>query len=387
MSFIDQGYLSRASALSVTLIALVGTGTFWTTFWSQRGTKDGQDQPDDALERLVLGRTPVALNRFDSKKRRKLFTTFRNREPLLVVSDRFGITDANQSFLNLIGADTMAQLQDETSFSALFFGDHQVLEIFTAVASIENRATSIMILNGSRIPVILNAYIRVTEDGTKIARLYCRRVSGYMKRVREYSRLRERMTAAEQTALKAQITPHFLFNSLNSVVQLIDSSPEEAREVVQNLAELYRYILSSTKLSLVPVTDEIDSINYYLAVEKARFGKKLDFVIHADLPAERIYVPPMLLQPLVENAVNHGVKDSGEILLQIDIDIVHEDVIFKVTDQGSKPFDHAKIATGTGTGLKTVEGRLFALYHRKVSYETRKGGGLIVTLAIPRKRT
>ncbi|MDA3940315.1 MAG: histidine kinase [Spirochaetia bacterium] len=191
------------------------------------------------------------------------------------------------------------------------------------------------------------------------------------------------MTAAEQTALKAQITPHFLFNSLNSVVQMIETEPDEAKNVVQNLADLYRYILSSTKKNFVTVTEEIESIRNYLSVEKARFGDRLQYNIDINPITRNVWIPPMILQPLVENAVNHGVRDTGDISISIRVTQEGDETILRVADHGSNLFNPSIVSTSTGTGLKNVEGRLFALYHRKISYESRKDGGLIVTIAIP----
>ena len=147
--------------------------------------------------------------------------------------------------------------------------------------------------------------------GTKKAQFYCKKVTGHSRRIREYALIREKMIDAEQTALKAQITPHFLFNSLNSVIELIDSNPVEARNVVQNMADLYRYILYSTKQEFVTIDQEISSITTYLMVEKARFGNKLAFEISLDPSAKHVRIPPMILQPIVENAVTHGAKDNG----------------------------------------------------------------------------
>ncbi len=175
-----------------------------------------------------------------------------------------------------------------------------MLEIFASGAPIENHATSIMILSGERVPVILHAYVLTSDDGDRKVMLYCKKVSLRSLEKRKYSRLRERITLAEQTALKAQITPHFLFNSLNSLIQMIDSEPEEARNVVQNLADLYRYILSSTKKNFVTLTEEIESIQNYLAIEKARFGSRLQYDIDIKSVNKCVCVPPMLLQPIVE---------------------------------------------------------------------------------------
>jgi len=383
--FIEQGQLSRAAAMSVVLVAIIGVGTFATAYWSQSSGEAKANDHSEDLERLVLGRTPISFPRTQKKTKRTIlpFSFWRYRDPFLIVDGKYGIIEANRAFLLLSGAHTLESLQSETSFSALFFGDRQVLEIFTSCESIENRATSIMILNGARVPIILNAYILSSADGDRRALFYCRRVSGHTRRVKEYSRLRERMAAAEQTALKAQITPHFLFNSLNSVVQLIESEPLEAKNVVQNLADLYRYILYSTKKNFVTVNEEIESIRNYLAIEKSRFGSRLNFEITISPLILNVKIPPMMLQPIVENAVNYGARDSGDIDISISVSREGDETIMRVADHGSKTFDPGDVTTGTGTGLKNVEGRLFALYHRKISYESRKGGGLIVTIGIP----
>ncbi|MCK5674339.1 MAG: ABC transporter permease subunit, partial [Spirochaetales bacterium] len=204
--FIEQGQLSRASAMSVMLVAVIGAGTFAAAYWSQSSRNSFTGDSGDALERLVLGRAPVSFPRIRKKRKRVHITFWRRREPLLGVDDKSGIIEANRAFLHLVGADSLAHLQAETSFSVLFFCDHQVLEIFSSGEAFENRATSMMILNGERVPVILHAYVLTNQAGDRKVMLYCRKVSGRTRRIREYSRLRERMTAAEQTALKAQIT-------------------------------------------------------------------------------------------------------------------------------------------------------------------------------------
>lgn len=381
--FIEQGQLSRASAMSVILVAVIGAGTFGAAYWSMSSRNSFTGDSGDALERLVLGRAPISFPRIRNKRKRNYSTFWRRREPLLVVDDKSGIIDANRVFLHLVGADSLGHLQSETSFSVLFFCDHQVLEIFTSGEAIENRATSMMILNGERVPVILHAYVLTNQAGNRKVMLYCRKVSGRTRRIREYSRLRERMTVAEQTALKAQITPHFLFNSLNSVVQMIETEPDEAKNVVQNLADLYRYILSSTKKDFVTVTEEIESIRNYLSVEKARFGDRLQYDIDVNPVTRNVWIPPMLLQPIVENAVTHGAQDTGDIRISIRVTREGDETILRVADQGPNLFNPSTASMSTGTGLKNIEGRLFSLYHRKISYESRKGGGLIVTIAIP----
>ncbi len=92
----------------------------------------------------------------------------------------------------------------------------------------------------------------------------------------------------------------------------------------------------------------------------------------------------MLMQPIVENAVNHGARASGEIEIKVSVTPSKDGVMIRIEDHGDQPFDPAKAATGSGTGLKNVEGRRFALYHRRIAYEQKVTGGLAVTMTIPR---
>jgi len=384
--YIDQGSLPLASAMSVLLIFIIGIGTSIVAFWSHAPIHgDSARQSQEALERLVLGRTPAPFNGPKGiMKRRNSVNLYRKpREPFLVCVDTLGITEANAAFLKLVGADTLGQLKAESSFSMVFFGDREVLEIFSSMETIENRATSLMTLEGGRVPILLTAYIVQTAQGHRKAVFYCRKVTGHSRRVQEYNRLKERMTLAEQMALKAQITPHFLFNSLNSVMDLIDTNPSEANRTLQSLADLYRYILSSTKVDSVPVFQEIEAVRHYLQVEKSRFSDKLTYTIDVDEALEQCEIPPMLLQPVVENAVTHGAKETGEIDISIRLYRAKENLIISIEDNGDSVFDPVLVATGKGTGLKNVEGRLFAMYHRRIGFENKKGGGLVVTMAVP----
>jgi two-component system, LytTR family, sensor kinase len=136
------------------------------------------------------------------------------------------------------------------------------------------------------------------------------------KRLRE-QRERERElvllnTQMELSMLKAQMNPHFLFNALNTVNALVGSSPELARSVITSLADILRYALESDRRQYVALGEELEFVKKYLAIEQARFGSRLQtgFDVPPDLAA--CLVPPMLLQPLVENAVRHGIAPKPE---------------------------------------------------------------------------
>ncbi len=127
------------------------------------------------------------------------------------------------------------------------------------------------------------------------------------------------LTEARLQALQARIRPHFLFNTLNAVLSLIRTNPQAAEQALENLAELYRAMLSDTR-QLVPLALEVERCRQYLSLETLRLGNRLRLVWHTDkIPADAL-VPPLLLQPLAENAVYHGIEplpDGGEICINL----------------------------------------------------------------------
>ncbi|MEO0558390.1 MAG: histidine kinase [Bacteroidota bacterium] len=121
---------------------------------------------------------------------------------------------------------------------------------------------------------------------------------------------------AELRALQAQVNPHFLFNSLNTVRALITENPDQARKAVTDLADLLRYALATERRDTVPLGDEIETVRRYLALERLRFEHRLDASVEADPDALAALVPPMVIQTLVENAIKHGIDhqpDGGPV--------------------------------------------------------------------------
>jgi len=115
---------------------------------------------------------------------------------------------------------------------------------------------------------------------------------------------------AELRALQAQVNPHFFFNSLNSVRALIYENPNAAAQMINQLAGVMRYALQSGSTKMVKLTQEIDAVNAYLAIEKIRFEERLRVTLQIEAGLEEILIPPMILQALVENAVKYGVERS-----------------------------------------------------------------------------
>lgn len=173
----------------------------------------------------------------------------------------------------------------------------------------------------------------------------------------------ELAASAELQALRAQIDPHFLFNSLNSIAHLITTDPARAEECVQRLAEIFRYLLSSKDRSFVTLADELEIADGYLDIERARFGKQLEVSFDVDERARSWIVPTLIVQPLVENAVRHGIsKKVGGGTVEVHAHIEGNELVVDVHDTGAGMESGTSGPRGTGVGLRNVTDRLTHLY-------------------------
>ena len=196
------------------------------------------------------------------------------------------------------------------------------------------------------------------------------------------ARLESLVKEIELKMLRSQINPHFLFNSLNSVSSLTITDPEKAREMVVKLSEFMRYALSRKDEQPVSLQSELDNLWLYLDIEKVRFGDKL--ITETDIKNECLdfKIPIMLLQPLYENAVKHGVYESTESVKIITHARIIDGYLEMIISNNYDPTTSLK--RGTGTGLLNVSRRLELFYGNKASIKTTKENGIYsVTLYIP----
>ena len=201
------------------------------------------------------------------------------------------------------------------------------------------------------------------------------------KNARE-AKLENLVKETELKMLRSQINPHFLFNSLNSISSLTITDPEKARTMVVKLSEFMRYALSRKDERPVSLLNEMENIRLYLDIEKVRFGDKLNTEEKIDPDCIDFKIPVMLLQPLFENAVKHGVYESTESVKIITTARIIDRFI-EITI--SNNFDPApSLRKGTGTGLLNVTRRLELYYGNKASIKTTKENGIYtVTLYMP----
>jgi two-component system, LytTR family, sensor histidine kinase AlgZ len=174
---------------------------------------------------------------------------------------------------------------------------------------------------------------------------------------------------AELRALRAQIHPHFLFNSLNSINALVTSRPEEARRVCVLLADFLRRSLSLGTRERVPLSEELALAEDLLAIEKVRFGGRLVYVPQIGQDTLACAVPPLLLQPLVENAITHGIAQCLEGgTVQLDAHVSGGRLLVTVENPRDAT---APVRKGTGIGIENVRRRLETVYGRDAELRVR----------------
>ena len=208
------------------------------------------------------------------------------------------------------------------------------------------------------------------------------------------------VTEARLDALQAQINPHFFFNVMNTIIATSRSNPNRARRLLIHLAEFFRKALKS-KAALISLKEEMEFVNTYLVLEKARFGPKLK--IKSDIPRDLMEseVPRLSIQPLVENAVKHGITPkitSGTVLIHVDrIELENGDIelMVEITDDGMgieserlKDVLLPGVGSGNGVGLANVHARLQGLYGQEYGLiiKSELGEGTTVKMRLPYSR-
>lgn len=183
---------------------------------------------------------------------------------------------------------------------------------------------------------------------------------------------------AELSNLRQQLQPHFLFNSLNSISALAGSEPEQARKMIQQLSDFLRGTLKKDDTQTVTLQSELEHLQLYLDIEKVRFGHRLVTQIICDDNAKQMFIPPLLLQPVVENAIKFGLYDT--------LDAVTISILAKASENYleltiSNPFDKAtsKANAGTGFGLNSINRRLWLLFGRNDLLQTEQKENIFLT--------
>jgi two-component system, LytTR family, sensor kinase len=203
---------------------------------------------------------------------------------------------------------------------------------------------------------------------------------GYYTRSREREQLERRLADARLQLLNMQLQPHFLFNTLNTIAELVHEDADAADRMITALADLLRRSLALGGTQEIALASELELLDTYLNIQKARFGDRLDVRVSVAHAAGSARVPMLLLQPIVENAIKHGLAG------RIDVHVRREDeqLVVQVTDQGTGAAADA-LQGRAGIGLGNTRERLAALYGSGASLDLVNvpGAGAQVTVRLP----
>jgi two-component system, LytTR family, sensor kinase len=208
----------------------------------------------------------------------------------------------------------------------------------------------------------------------------------YYRRSREREHVEAQLADTRLQMLNMQLQPHFLFNTLNTIAEMVHEDPEKADAMIGGLSDLLRRTLDLKDTRAIPLAEEIDLVSRYIDIQRTRFGDRLQVRMTIDPDALEVKVPPLLLQPLVENAIRHGLAarlDAGRI--GIDARVDGPSLRLAVTDDGSA--DAGEVIAGPErVGLGNTRARLDALYggRARLDLASVAGRGARVTIDIPR---
>ena len=182
---------------------------------------------------------------------------------------------------------------------------------------------------------------------------------------------------AQLEILRYQLNPHFLFNALNSIRASVNEDGNRARQMITQLSEFFRHSLLGDENKEIPLREELEAARNYLAIEKIRFEENLEIEYDVEEKAEEFPVPCFLLNPLVENAVKHGLQVSPNPLkIKISARLEGERLVLEVANTGS--LNNLQNLTGTKIGLKNVRERLEKLFGEKSSFQLKQDGKFVV---------
>lgn len=234
-------------------------------------------------------------------------------------------------------------------------------------------------------------------DGTDAAAAGLLRLSGEVAQfvstqleLSELDRSRQRAVRAELRFLRAQISPHFIYNALTAIESYVRTDPDRARELLVDFAEFTRYSFRSHG-QFTTMAEELRLVDTYLELERARFGTRLDVTLRVSPEALSVKLPSLVLQPLVENALRHGlepVAQPGKILITVADADAHALVSVEDNGTGASPSRIRRALDGTGdeVGLHNVDERLRTVFGEEygLTVETAPGAGTKVTMRLPK---
>jgi len=284
----------------------------------------------------------------------------------------------------------LAQLLFSSGFSVLELALESALytrlHLFPAVMQGFRGTFSLLLIRGFHGGILDYWMVIGVQRGVLYYRRYQERSQELLKIELRASELQSQLMSAQLQALKMQLQPHFLFNTLNAITVLVrQQKSKDAEQMLGHLSDLLRGVLEDVDAQEVSLRRELEYLQLYLAIERVRFPDRLRVEIATDPAAQEASVPQLILQPIVENAIRHGIgrsSSAGRII--ISASKVNDTMELRVQDDGPG-LAAGESSNDRGIGLANTRSRLQQLYGERASLEIENSGhgGVVVTMAIP----
>jgi two-component system, LytTR family, sensor kinase len=199
---------------------------------------------------------------------------------------------------------------------------------------------------------------------------------------RRRAELESRLASSQLEALRMQLQPHFLFNTLTAISALVEADPAQAKTMIARLGDFLRLVLERSERSEVPLRQELLFVERYLAIQRVRFQDRLTVHVEAAPDVLDVLVPPLVLQPLIENALHHGISDRpGVHALGVRSRREGDVLVMEVEDDG----DGLPAVMSEGVGLRNTRARLSTRYGgaARLDLTSRSGGGVVARVSLP----
>lgn len=330
----------------------------------------------------ILAKNVNAMTRVIKEQITTLRSMFEGVDEGVIVVDQSGrVLEYNQRLLRILGID-----ESEPTVSAETVREILGPNIDEALRGEETNEVfrTLTGTSGQFVPVkIRSRSLEPQPSSSPKVMLLISNESWRERSKRERDRLRAHAAEAELRALRAQINPHFFFNTLNTIAYLVETNVENAVLTIEKLADLFRYTLASTRKDRVTIEEEIRQVQRYLDIEKLRYGERLVTTFIVDQALASVRIPPMLLQPLVENAVRYGQSADGTITIEVQVNRLAELVQIAVIDHGPGVEKTEDLLNGPGTGIKNVNHRLKSLHREQLRFRGVVPHGLAAEIHVP----
>jgi len=192
----------------------------------------------------------------------------------------------------------------------------------------------------------------------------------------------------ELKTLKSQLNPHFMFNAMNSIRALIEEDPQSAKVAITKLSNILRYSLQMERMERVPLEDEVETVKNYLDLERIRFEDRLKYNLDIERSTEKIEIPPMMIQTLIENGIKHGIakiREGGEIKLKSNLMSNSNGSKLKIEIRNSGHFSEELLKSSNGFGVSNTKHRLNLLFgdDAKFTLQNENGDTVLAVVEIP----